>query len=193
MTTESPTPQTNVVIADDHPIFRAALRKLLETDPGIRVVGEAGDGRDAIRMVSALRPDLLLLDLVMPVKGGLDTLQELSTMDSPTRTLLLAAEVADSDLVEALQFGARGIVMKQSASELLFKSIRTVMAGQSWIGASAWPISSARCASARRRLRRSRSGRPSASRRASSRSSPRSRRDTPTTRWPRSCRSASKP
>jgi DNA-binding NarL/FixJ family response regulator len=134
MTTQSPTPQTKVVIADDHPIFRAALRKLLETDPSIRVVGEAGDGRDAIRMVCALRPDLLLLDLVMPVKGGLDTLQELSTMDSPTRTLLLAAEVADSDLVEALQLGARGIVMKQSASELLFKSIRTVMAGQYWIG-----------------------------------------------------------
>ena len=125
---------TSVLIADDHPIFRAALRKLLETDPGIRVIGEAGDGRDAIRMVHELRPDLLLLDLVMPVKGGLDTLQELSTMASPPRTLLLAAEVADSDVVEALQFGARGIVMKQNASELLFKSIRTVMAGQYWVG-----------------------------------------------------------
>lgn len=133
MTTQAPPPHT-VLIADDHPIFRAALRKLLETDPGLRVVGEAGDGRDAVRMVSALRPDVLLLDLVMPIKGGLDTLQELSTMDSPTRTLVLTAEVADSDVVEALQFGARGIVLKQSASEMLFKSIRAVMAGQYWVG-----------------------------------------------------------
>jgi two-component system nitrate/nitrite response regulator NarL len=129
-----PRPPTSVLIADDHPIFRAALRKLLETDPDLRVVGEAGDGRDAVRMVRELRPDVLLLDLVMPVKGGLDTLQELSTLDVPTRTLLLAADVGDSDLAEALQFGARGIVMKQGATELLFQSIRAVMAGQYWVG-----------------------------------------------------------
>jgi DNA-binding NarL/FixJ family response regulator len=125
---------TTLLIADDHPLFRAALRSLLETDRGMRVIGEANDGRAAVTMVQDLRPDVLLLDLCMPVTPGLEALRELSTLDVATRTLLMATEVGDSDVVEALQLGARGVVMKQSASELVFKSIRTVMAGQYWVG-----------------------------------------------------------
>lgn len=138
LSTESITPihttTMQILLADDHPLFREALRGLLETDPEIRVIGEADDGREAIKMATELRPDVLLLDLVMPVKGGLETLRELSTMSLPTRTLLLAAEVSDADIVEALQFGARGVVVKQTASELVFKSIRAVMGGQYWVG-----------------------------------------------------------
>jgi two-component system nitrate/nitrite response regulator NarL len=135
-TNTEPTATTpmRVLFADDHPLFREALRHLLESDPDVRVVGEAGDGREAIRMVTDLRPDILLLDLVMPVKGGIETLRDLQQISVPTRALLLAAEVGDSDIVEALQLGARGIVMKQTASELVFKSIRAVMAGQYWVG-----------------------------------------------------------
>jgi two-component system nitrate/nitrite response regulator NarL len=127
-------PATTLLIADDHPLFRAALRSLLETDRSMRVIGEANDGRAAVTMVQDLRPDVLLLDLCMPVTPGLEALRELSTLDVATRTLLMATEVGDSDVVEALQLGARGVVMKQSASELVFKSIRTVMAGQYWVG-----------------------------------------------------------
>ena len=81
------TNQIRVLIADDHPLFREALRELIETDRDFRVVGEANDGREAIKMVVDIRPDILLLDLLMPVKAGLETLQELSTMTHTTRTV----------------------------------------------------------------------------------------------------------
>ena len=122
-----------VVIVDDHPLFREALRSLLETDPGLQVVGEAADGKSAIRLTRELRPDIVLLDLVMPTGSGLDTLRELTAV-STARVLLLTAEAPNDEVVRALTLGARGVVMKHTASELLFKSIRTVMAGSHWIG-----------------------------------------------------------
>lgn len=122
-----------VLIADDHPLFREALRKLLESDPQVRVVGEAGDGSAAVRLSRELRPDVVLLDVCMPGPAGPDVLRDLSTVTPPVRTLLLTAEMADFDLVEALRLGARGVVFKQSASDLLFKGIRGVMAGEYWV------------------------------------------------------------
>ena len=132
--TTTPSRPITVVIADDHPLFREALRKLLEGDPGVRVVGDAGNGRDAIRLVHELKPEILLLDLVMPDTPGLTVLRELSEMGTPVKTLLLTAELGDLDVGHALQLGARGIVMKHTTTELLFKSIRSVVAGQYWVG-----------------------------------------------------------
>jgi two-component system nitrate/nitrite response regulator NarL len=129
----SPSTPITVVIVDDHPLFREALRCLLETDPGVQVVGEAADGKSAIRLTRELRPDIVLLDLVMPTGSGLDTLRELSAV-STARVLLLTAEAPRDEVMRALTLGARGVVMKHTASELLFKSIRTVMAGSHWIG-----------------------------------------------------------
>ncbi len=132
--TTTPSRPITVVIADDHPLFREALRKLLEADPGVRVLGEAGNGRDAIRLVHELKPEILLLDLVMPDTPGLTVLRELSEAGTPVKTLLLTEELGDLDVGHALQLGARGIVMKHTTTELLFKSIRSVVAGQYWVG-----------------------------------------------------------
>lgn len=123
-----------VLIADDQPIFRHGLRKLLETDPGLRVVGEAADGGDVVRLARALLPDVLLLDFTMRGTGGLDTVRELSTLFPPVHTLLLTAAAGKDDIIEALQLGAYGVILKQSATDLLLKSIHTLMAGHYWIG-----------------------------------------------------------
>jgi two-component system nitrate/nitrite response regulator NarL len=123
-----------VLIADDQPIFRHGLRTLLETDPGLRVVGEAADGGEVVRLARALLPDVLLLDFAMRGTGGLDTVRELSTLFPPVRTLLLTAAAGKDDIIEALQLGAHGVVLKQSAMDLLLKSIHTLMAGHYWVG-----------------------------------------------------------
>lgn len=123
-----------ILLADDHPIFRDGLRRLLETEPGFRVVGEASDGAEAVVMAKKLKPDLLLLDLAMPKHPGLEAVRELGNGDTPVRILLLTAAVEKEQIVEALQLGARGVVLKESATQLLLNSIRAVMAGQYWVG-----------------------------------------------------------
>jgi len=128
-------PETvRILIADDHALFRQGLRRLLEEERGFRVVGEAADGVETVKCVHELKPDVLLLDMSMPRRAGLEVLPELETSASRVRTMILAANIEKSQIVEALQHGARGVVLKECASDVLMESIRTVMAGHYWIG-----------------------------------------------------------
>ncbi len=127
-------PKIRVLIADDHEIFRDGLRRLLELEPEFEVVGEAADGAEAIAQTQQIRPDILLLDLAMPRMPGLETLRELAAQRSDVRVILLTAAVENRQMVEALQIGARGVVMKEAATQTLLKAMRAVMAGQFWVG-----------------------------------------------------------
>ena len=134
---EKRTHPIRIVIADDHPIFRDGLRRLLESEGDMKVVGEACDGLEAVKMATQIKPDILLLDLAMPHHTGLDALRDLSTRAGgagPVRIILLTAAAEKKQVVEALQVGARGVVLKDSATQLLLKSIRVVMAGEYWVG-----------------------------------------------------------
>jgi len=125
---------TKILIADDHPIFRDGLRRLLESEPGFKVVGEACDGVEAVEFVRKFNPEILLLDLAMPRRPGLEALRELSHNSVTVRVILLTAAAEREQIVEALQLGARGVVLKDCGTEILMKSIRAVLAGEYWVG-----------------------------------------------------------
>jgi DNA-binding NarL/FixJ family response regulator len=123
-----------VAIADDHPIFRDGLRRLLELEPDMQVVAEATGGDEVQSVLDRLQPDILLLDLAMPRGSGLEALRRSAGGEGRTRVLMLTASIEKPQVVEALRWGARGVVMKDSATQLLIRAIRSVMKGEYWVG-----------------------------------------------------------
>ena len=123
-----------IVIADDHLLVRDGLRRLLELETDFAVVGEAADGVEALEKAKALTPDVLVLDLAMPRMNGLEVLRGMGELVEEVRTILLTASIEREETVDALRLGARGVVLKECAAQVLFKCIHAVMQGEFWVG-----------------------------------------------------------
>ena len=126
-----------ILIADDHTIFRDGLKTLLAKEPGFKILGEACNGHEVIDLVQQLHPDVLLLDMQMPKMDGMGVLRALAETQSGVRTIVLSGTLEGENISSLFELGARGLVMKDSNTSMLFKCIRTVMAGQFWIGRQA--------------------------------------------------------
>src|SRR5438045_6008798 len=126
-------PKIRIVVADDHPIFRDGLCRLLALEEDFEVVAQAQDGRQVLDVLQQFEPDILLLDLKMPGLDGLATLQRLQVAKNKTRVIVLTASDDKNEFVQAMKLGTSGIVLKQTATELLIKSIRKVHAGEIWL------------------------------------------------------------
>lgn len=120
-----------VLIADDHSVVRFGLRALLASEPGIEVVGEAADGNAAVQQARALRPDVLLLDLLMPGKNGLQVIEELAQTAPSVHILVLTSFVDDEQVFATIRAGALGYLLKESGPQELLTAIRDVARGES--------------------------------------------------------------
>jgi two-component system response regulator NreC len=125
--------KVRIVLADDHTILREGLRALLTADSNIVVVGEAQDGREAVRCVEKLEPDLLLMDLSMPRMSGMDAIREIKKRYPNTRIIALTVHKTEEYLLTTLQAGADGYVLKDATHDELVIAMRTVMAGKSYL------------------------------------------------------------
>ena len=124
-----------VLLADDHPIVRQGLRHLFEREPEFRIVGEAGDGFEALRFVELLTPDILVLDLMMPGVNGLEVLRQIKKVSPITQTIVLSMQSADAYVIEALNNGAAGYVLKETGPSELINAAREVIQGHQFLSA----------------------------------------------------------
>jgi two-component system nitrate/nitrite response regulator NarL len=122
------------LIADDHAMFREGLRRVLEADSTLEIVGEAKDGVEVIQLSAKLKPQVLLLDMQMPKQTGLESLPEIARLVPQARIIFLIASMDTNETIEALRIGARGIVMKDQATAILVDCIHAVVAGDYCVG-----------------------------------------------------------
>ena len=122
-----------VIVADDHPLMLKGLEGVLATEPDFEVVAQCTDGEAALEAVCAHKPDILLLDLHMPRKSGIEVLKELKARKVSTRVVLYVAELDDDELLEATRLDVAGVVLKEMSSRLLVQCLRKVHEGKPWI------------------------------------------------------------
>jgi len=119
-----------LLIVDDHPVVRDGLRGVFSSEPGFEVVGEAGDGAEALVLAASLGPDVVLMDLRMPRMDGVTAIRALAEQGSPARVLVLTTYDTDSDVLPAIRAGATGYLLKDSAREDLYRAVRAAAQGQ---------------------------------------------------------------
>nr|WSW68239.1 response regulator transcription factor [Streptomyces sp. NBC_00995] len=131
MTSDPDTPPPlRIILADDHTVMRAGLVALLSSEPTVEIVGEAGDGREAVRLVDRLRPDVALLDLRMPVLDGVGATLEIVAGAAPTRVLILTTYDTDADIERGVEAGATGYLLKDATREQLVEAIHSASRGE---------------------------------------------------------------
>ena len=119
-----------VLLADDHPVVREGLRAVLGTQPDLEVVGEAGDGAEAVALARALRPDVVLIDLQMPAMDGPAAIAAIRETDPAARVLVLTTYDTDGDITRAVEAGATGYLLKDTPRERLFEAVRATARGE---------------------------------------------------------------
>jgi len=119
-----------VLLVDDHSIVRKGIRALIETEPDIEVIGEAGDGVEAVEKARTLQPDVILMDLVMPRMDGIEATRQVSVQQPPKRVLVLTSFAADDKVFPAIKAGALGYLLKDSGPDELLQAIRQVYRGE---------------------------------------------------------------
>jgi DNA-binding NarL/FixJ family response regulator len=122
-----------VLVADDHFIVRIGLMSVVNTEPDMRVVGEAADGAQAVDVFVKTNPDLVLMDLRMPIKDGIEATKEIRSKQPEARILMLTTFDGDTDIHRAIQAGAQGYILKNSTGDKLIPAVRAVAAGERWI------------------------------------------------------------
>jgi DNA-binding NarL/FixJ family response regulator len=123
----------SVLLADDHLVVRRGLRAVLEGEADLKIVGEIADGAEVVHTTEALKPDVLILDLMLPNLGGLQILRELRKLQLPTRVVVLSMHSSEAYVTEALGLGALGYVIKDSGADDLIRAVRLVAAGRSFL------------------------------------------------------------
>ncbi|MCH5273119.1 MAG: response regulator transcription factor [Lachnospiraceae bacterium] len=129
-----------VLLVDDHSMVREGIKQLLELDGDIKVIGEAGDGKKCLELIKKLNPDVVLLDIDMPVMGGLQVLEKLHEMGSKQKVLILTIHNEVEYLFRAMEIGAEGYVLKDSESSVLKSAIYAIYDGETYMDASLTPL-----------------------------------------------------
>jgi DNA-binding NarL/FixJ family response regulator len=122
-----------ILVADDHLVYRMGIRSLVGNEPGMKVVGEAIDGVSAIELYRKLQPDVMLLDLRMPNKGGIDVVQQVRAEFPDARILIVTSYQTEEEIYQVLRAGALGYLIKDMGREVLIEAIRSVQAGVRWL------------------------------------------------------------